>query len=154
MTGLRVGYALGPVTITLWADVLSGSGDPAKEATESFDTLFATNHKFYGFADFFLSVPADTAGQGLTDVALKLKYTITEGAAVQLDLHRLRLTADRGGDADLGQEVDLVATWSPWAPLKLMAGAFLFVPGPAMTARLGADPDPDLGLYLVSSLSL
>ncbi len=33
----------------------------------STETLFATNHKFYGFADLFLNIPRDTAGRGLRD---------------------------------------------------------------------------------------
>ena len=40
-----------------------------------FDTLFTTNHKFYGLADLFLNIPLQTDGRGLQDLAVKWHYT-------------------------------------------------------------------------------
>lgn len=57
--------------MTLWYDHLSGDDDPSDGTVRVFDTLFATNHKFYGLADYFLNIPVQTVGRGLQDLALK-----------------------------------------------------------------------------------
>jgi hypothetical protein len=57
MLGARLGTALagGKASLMLWYDFLSGDDDTMDEEVKVFDTLFATNHKFYGQADYFLN---------------------------------------------------------------------------------------------------
>ncbi|MCK5691004.1 alginate export family protein, partial [Myxococcota bacterium] len=52
--GYKVSNILQPM---LWVDYVSGDTDHTDDVNGSFDTLFATNHKFYGFQDRFLNVP-------------------------------------------------------------------------------------------------
>lgn len=88
-------------SVTLWFDTLS----------PGFNTLFATNHKFYGLADVavFQIGGADT---GLHDAALKLGAA-PKGVPVNLDAHAF-LAAD--GSGMLASEVDL------WTGKKLTDG--------------------------------
>lgn len=95
------------MTATLWYDYLSGD-DPDTPEVEVFNTLFATNHKFYGFADLFLNIPAHTAGAGLQDLALKLQWRPTTTVTTGLDVHSFR-AAEQGSltGTHFGEEFDL-----------------------------------------------
>ncbi len=107
--------------ITLWYDLLSGDDDATDGKQTAFNTLYATNHKFYGHMDvmaFRLGAMAD--GRGLHDAALKLSAKPTDKLSVNLDAHVFAAAA--GGDGLIAEEVDL---WLgvPLAPrLKLAAG--------------------------------
>ena len=48
--------------LALWYDRLSGDADSLDTTTRVFDTLYGTNHKFYGLADVFTNIPLHTAG--------------------------------------------------------------------------------------------
>ncbi|GMR14086.1 MAG: hypothetical protein BMS9Abin29_2317 [Gemmatimonadota bacterium] len=114
MLGGRLGFGIGPENkgrITLWYDYLSGDDTPGDGETRVFDTMFATNHKFYGFADLFLNIPVNTAGLGLQDFAIKGSLQARDDVKLGLDLHSFRL-AKRGGTttAHLGEEIDFTVT--------------------------------------------
>ena len=55
--------------------------DPADGDTDTFQNLFPTNHKFYGYADFF-------AWQNIHNPALQLKLTPSKTVSLQADYHR------------------------------------------------------------------
>jgi hypothetical protein len=123
MIGGRLGHAFGDFQATLWYDYLSGSDDPANGDVKVFDTLFATNHKFYGYADLFLNIPADTDGQGLQDASVKLSYSPHEDWQVAADVHSFAL-AKKGdlSSGHLGEEVDLTLTWAHSANFDVSGG--------------------------------
>jgi hypothetical protein len=126
MFGGRLGYlfADGKATLTLWYDYLSGDDDADDGKTKVFDTLFATNHKFYGYADLFLNIPVHTAGQGLQDLALKLAVRPLDDWRFSLDAHSFRLAKTEGFDSGhLGEEIDFVATWTYSPNLSIQGGA-------------------------------
>ncbi len=133
--------------VTLWADYLSGDDDPTDGTVRAFDTLYGTNHAFYGFADFFINIPAQTQQQGLVDLALKLAATPAPDWRLGLDVHRFLAAEPRGGPEAFGWEVDGTVTWTPMPQLEAFAGAFLMVPDAGLEAIIGGD-DADLGLYL------
>jgi hypothetical protein len=120
--------------VTLWYDLLSGDDDATDGTQEAFNTLYATNHKFYGHMDvmaFRLGAMAD--GRGLHDAALKLSAKPTDTLSVKLDAHVYAAAA--GDDGLIAEELDL---WLavPLAPkLDLAAGAA------GMLYADGADPD-------------
>jgi hypothetical protein len=92
-----------------------------------FNTLFATNHAFYGFADFFLDIPTHTEGLGLEDAALKFSLPPWKDARIHIDLHHFR-TAQQGSltTRALGNEIDLTLT-RPLVPgVSLTAGYSFF----------------------------
>ncbi len=125
MLGARVGrdFAGGRGALTLWYDYLSGDDAPDDGTTRVFDTLFATNHKFYGFADLFLNIPVDTGGLGLRDAALKGSYDLGSETRLAADVHHFSL-AKSGSlpSSALGQEIDLTVTYRYTSNLSLQAG--------------------------------
>lgn len=117
MVGVRGGFApeldMKP-SVTLWWDSLS----------PGFNTLYATNHKFYGLADVGVFALGD-ATTGLHDGALKLALSPKERTTVKLDAH-VFMAAD---DASmLGQEVDLYGgtTLDGGLSIGLGGSAFLY----------------------------
>lgn len=114
--------------ITLWYDLLSGDGDATDGSLKAFDTLYATNHKFYGQLDlvaFVLGGAVD--GQGLHDGALKLQGKPMEALTVNLDAHVFAAAAPVGEDTLLGEEADLWLTGKVARMLTLSGGGAVFL---------------------------
>ncbi len=112
MIGARVGTAssTGRHRVAFWYDYLSGD-DPTTPEIEVFNTLFATNHKFYGFADLFLNIPLHTAGAGLQDFAMKYGWIASDRIRGRVDLHTFRATSGEAlTDGHFGEEVDISVT--------------------------------------------
>ena len=109
MFGGRLGaaFAEGKASATLWYDYLSGD-DASSMETEAFHTMYATNHKFYGFADLFLNIPVHTGGAGLQDMALKLSWTPADRTRLGADFHSF-YAAEEGGlsSTHFANEIDL-----------------------------------------------
>ena len=149
MAAVDVGVVLesaANLDIRLWADYLSGTDDPAKAGYETFNTLYATNHKFYGFADFFINIPVHTQGKGLIDLALKISAKPLKNLKISLDGHYFLPAEDQGGPSVFGSEVDFVVAWKPVPHVSTMLGVFAMIPDDGLKARIGGD-DVDLGLY-------
>ena len=123
--------------VVLGADVLSGDDDPAAGDYKVFDTLFATNHKFYGFMDFFLNIPANTGQQGLVDLMLKGEMKVAANAKLALHLHNFSLF--EGNSKKLGQEVDAIFSYSYNKACAIQWGGLLFVPDDGMKTLKGND---------------
>ena len=130
------------VTVSAMYDRLSGDDDPADDEVHVFDTLFGTNHKFYGFADVFTNIPAHTGGRGLQDLALKGSWRVTAPVTITLDVHRFSAAAGDGmADERFGDEADLVATWRHSPNLAIHGGLFYFAAADGMSAIARADED-------------
>ena len=149
MVGARLGTALGKGTVALWYDYLSGDDDPTDGTIRVFDTLFATNHKFYGYADLFLAIPAATGGFGLQDAALKGTYRPSPPLLLDLDFHSFR-AARRGSLSTrrFGEEIDLAGRWSYNEHLTVSGGGAYVVQGDAL-AELGRLDRDMTWLYLM-----
>lgn len=109
MFGARLGkgFADGKASMTLWYDYLSGD-DAATPETEVFHTLYGTNHKFYGYADLFLNIPAHTMNAGLQDMAVKLAWRPQTDISLGADFHSFS-AAQQGtlSTSHFGNELDL-----------------------------------------------
>jgi hypothetical protein len=126
MLGGRVARGFGDFTATLWYDYLSGSEDPSSGDVKVFDTLFATNHKFYGFADLFLNIPVHTAGRGLQDAVAKFAYRVNDDWRVSADVHSFHLAKKGSLDSGhLGEEIDVGVSWRHSRNLDITAGSAL-----------------------------
>ena len=127
MVAARLGYAFDtPIkpNITLWYDYLSGDEDTADTDIKSFDTLYATNHKFYGFMDYFIAVPGNTGNKGLQDIAIKASIKPLSNVTTSAHFHYFLLAEDSATDAkkELGKEIDLTAKWKYDKHLNIVAG--------------------------------
>jgi len=67
--------SMSPV-LSAGVDYLSGDDGEDETKYKVFNTLYATNHKFYGFMDYFLNLPVHTYGKGLMDMHGKLNLTM------------------------------------------------------------------------------
>lgn len=144
------GVKMGALTATLGYEYLSGDDDTKDHSRDAFDTLLATNHKFYGEMDYFLNNAADTASLGLEDLVAKLRYKVAASTSLATDLHYFQtavtdqtpgVAPDKrrfGGDRDLGEELDVWVMHTYTANLDFRAGYSFFVPGDGMKARFRA----------------
>jgi hypothetical protein len=135
MVGGRVGYDFNAyLTPVLWVDYLSGDLDRGDRTAGAFDTLFATNHAFYGSMDRFLDVPVATQNGGLLDVALKNTAELGPGT-LKSDLHYFMWGTESARQhpdgsrftGPIGIEVDLLYSLPVVEALKVVGGVSLFV---------------------------
>lgn len=125
MFGARWGGALGSSGFggTLWYDYLSGDQDVDDGKAGTFNTLYATNHKFYGFYDLFVNIPANTGRHGLQDAALKTYYRPGGAWDVAADFHFFNAAEQRSlSTGSLAKEIDLTGRYRYSENLSLMAG--------------------------------
>ena len=127
------------------ADLLSGDSAPGVGDVKAFDTLFATNHRFYGLMDLFVDIPVDTGQAGLLDFRLKGEMSASEKTRVGLHLHHFALA--EGAVKNLGQEADVVMTYAYNDFCSIQWGGLIFVPGDAMKGTRGGE-DPGFKTYL------
>jgi hypothetical protein len=149
MASLEASYALNSFTIGLGYDRISGNdGLNWDGKNHAFNTLYATNHKFYGFMDYFLDIPGNTAGGGLQDLYLNLKYA-QEGKkwTFHADAHLFALAgkvADplyptRAINSVLGEEFDLYAGYQLEKWLKFDGGFSFMLPSASMEVLKGGN---------------
>lgn len=120
--------------ITLGVEYLSGTS-LADRKDKSFNPLYGTNHKFYGFMDYFYV--GNSHGQvtgttsGLMDIHLKTKFKTGQKSSLAANVHyfaspvNIYKTANTAGDtfgATLGTEVDLVYTVALTKDVKFNLG--------------------------------
>lgn len=103
--------------IAVGVDYLSGT-DANNSDDESFNPLYGTNHKFYGYMDYFYV--GNAHGQngriaGLQDIYLKTNFKLGEKSKLKVHAHHFSTTADifendlsTEVDRYLGSEIDLV----------------------------------------------
>ena len=163
MAALRMGYD-DPKSFGLVAggDILSGDDDGKDNITRSFDTLYGTAHKWYGTMDYFTSFSPDskknhTAGFGLVDGLVNLKYAGVDKLKLQLDQHVFateRSTA--AGNSLLGAETDLTVEYGINQYVRISGGYSIFVFGDAMVDIGRVRTTDDLGhwSWLMTSFQL
>ncbi|MDF1562289.1 MAG: alginate export family protein [Deltaproteobacteria bacterium] len=160
MSALHLSYGLEATAkpaLELWFEYLSGDDGSGRGA---FDTLYATNHKFYGEMDYFLNIPVHSGGLGLMDVGGRLSASPHAKLQTQVDLHLLGATAAPvgGGSSNFGVELDfkLIASISQKVGVRFLYGIFL--PGDGLAAVKGVDQADLTGLehfaYLTVDLKL
>ena len=130
---------------------LSGDEAPEDETLGQFTTLFATNHKFYGFMDLF---PGTAERFGLQDAHLTTSVRLAERVHLAAAVHHFVQVEPRPSrpGRTLGQELDLTLTYRFAAPMTVSAGLSGFRPDDAMEAALGTD-DPAYWAYLMSTIT-
>ena len=141
--GARLGTAQRPDRRTdaaVGLDWLSGDRDPSDGRYTAFNTLYATNHPFYGVMDLFLDPAARTRDRGLVDALATGSLVVRPRVTLKTELHHFALAT--GSDRPLGWEADIVVPVrvTPAAGLELGYSAFRAERG-AAAAGLGASGD-------------
>ena len=106
-------------------DVLSGDSDPADGKVGTFSTLFGTNHRFLGHADRYLGGNGDA---GLIDGQFTFGMSPYEAMRLEVGVHAFAAMEADEGEAFEGIELDLDMTWTPWEPMDILIGVWVFVP--------------------------
>ncbi len=155
MFGGRLGTTLGNGSLTLWYDYLSGDGNAKDSKWKSFDTLFATNHKYYGFADLFLNIPVHTQNLGLQDFAIKVSVPLDEEEQWRLaaDAHVFFLAQKIDLDSGhLADELDLTLSYQYSDNVTFMGGYTIALARDAIKA-LGRLNEDMHWAYVMSNVS-
>lgn len=140
----------------------SGDDDPGDGKSGTFDNLYPTNHKFYGFMDLF-------AWKNIHNAHALLSVQPHRQVKIQLDGHLFWLAEKQdawyraGGGAIrrdptgaagrfVGSEIDLTVWYNPHKRLSFLAGYSHFFPG-SFVERTGASDDADF-FYIQTTLRL
>lgn len=141
----------------------SGDSDPTDDTIETFQNLFPTNHKFYGYMDLF-------SWQNISNPAITMKVSPFEKVTVQLSgqwfwlatnedaWYRANGTArvrpvnavTRNANDYVGAEIDFTVTYAPTKCLAFLAGYSHFFAGDYAKAT-GPFDDADF-VYVQSTL--
>ena len=114
---------LSPLTLTAGGDLLSGTG-LTESGNNSFAPLYGTNHKFYGYMDYFqvgnpYAQPGNGLNVGLINTYQKVSAPLRENVNLNAHLHQFISQTDifdsQGDEMGgyLGTELDLILSWSP-----------------------------------------
>lgn len=112
----------------LGLDYLTGNnGETSSNRSHSFSTLYATNHKFYGYMDYFTNIPADTKQSGLVDSYLRFGFTANKKITTTIDIHHFLLANDNNVSATkikkvLGTEFNALLDYKPSPLISFQAG--------------------------------
>lgn len=120
--------------VSFWFDYLSGDDglDPTKDKT--FDTPYATNHKFYGHIDKFLNIPTG----GLIDYALKL--WLKPAPKFKIVVHGHVFRSPQAVVSDLGKEIDTQIHYTLAKNTKLSLGYSRFFKGDIGAVGVAGNP--------------
>lgn len=127
----KASYKLKDSKLSVGLDYLSGGKfDDTNPARYSFNTLYATNHKFYGNMDYFLNIPNDTQGGGLQDVYVSLEHKASSKVKFNFTYHYFALAQKVSDPANslellnkgLASEVDISTAYTISEDAKLVLG--------------------------------
>lgn len=141
------GYTSSKITAGVGYDYASGNNASKTGNTRynSFNTLYATNHKFYGHMDYFLDLPADTKSGGLQDLYVRVQYKPKPKGMIGTDLHYFFLgnkvtdvnNAGKYLKLPLGFEMDLYGSYKPLEFISINAGYSFMIATSSMEAIKG-----------------
>ena len=152
MAALNVGFDFSflpfrPI-LFIGVDYLSGDDDLGDQTAKWFDTLYATNHKYYGFMDYFPMslgyLGLNTLSLGLTDIHVKLAIQPLESTKIKVAFHSFRLSqdytlTDGSTTRDLLNEIDLTVNHRYSANVSFVGGVSLAMPGDFVKTWQGED---------------
>jgi hypothetical protein len=117
MASLSAQHSFGKFSIGPGIDYTSGGGDGIK--SKSFDPLYGTAHKFWGYMDYFYA--GSPFGQGgLVDYYLKAKLKTSSRFGATADYHHFNSAT--GNNKNLGDEIDLVGTFALTKQISIEGG--------------------------------
>lgn len=131
MASATARYNFKHASLKLGYDYLSGGDrNDANPKRQTFNTLYATNHKFYGNMDYFTSIPGDTGGGGLNDIYLKTDFSFNTHLGLNFSYHYFALANSlkipavpkQNLDKSLASEFDLSMRYTPMEDLSLKLG--------------------------------
>ena len=148
------------VLVGLGFDWISGSNDKTKATrSQCFNTLYGSNHKFYGYMDYFLSMSTDTKQRGLMDTYIKSAFGPYKNFTPMLDIHYFALansytSATQSIKKGLGVETDFILDYKPKPFMNIQLGYSNMMGTKSMVWLKGGSKDTHSGwLYLIVKVS-
>lgn len=137
------GGSLNP-SIGAGIDLLSGDENNTDNNYKVFNTLYGTNHKYYGYMDYFINLPVDTYGLGLMDLIGRFSFTPIENLKASANFHIFKSNVDAkllGGNTsnDFGSELDFVFNYKYNNNAAFEFGFSFFSPGEIFKEKKGKD---------------
>jgi hypothetical protein len=145
LISLQASYNPGIFKIGAGADLISGSDNESFNSGEfnHFSPTFGTNHKFYGYMDYFINIPLNTLAQGLNDFYLFSSVTPAESKfSGFIDIHHfvsntkavITTIENPAGveESVFGQEIDLTVKYNFIKGTTITWGGSAFIPGELM----------------------
>jgi hypothetical protein len=133
--GTRVGVNTGARVLPyvgVGVDYLSGDEDITGPTYGTFNTLYHTGHKWYGYLDLFTDPAARTRGRGLVDAMASARAGLGRAGTLEIDLHRFQLANTTGlSESEIGWELDLTYPFRVAQAGRFTAGYSFFRNGPA-----------------------
>jgi hypothetical protein len=126
MYAFNGGIKVAGMTLSAGIDFISGDDSTTPDVNEAFNTLYATNHKYYGYMDYFLNLPIHTNGLGLQDIHVKVSGVKVAGHVLNAAYHIFN--ADQSSDS-FGNELDVTVIHKLADNVKLVGGYSIFMPG-------------------------
>jgi hypothetical protein len=142
------------------ADILSGTEQTAggNDKIGYFDPAYGTNHKFYGFMDYFINIPANTRSLGLHDFYLTTGFTPAESKfSGNIWLHYFTSNQKLVDQSLFGQEIDLTLSYNFMRGTSLTWGGSIFLPGDLMKTffrSTAVREDPAFWTYVMISAGM
>jgi len=161
MWAVDISHTRNRIHLNAGYNFLSGGGaDDDNPAGNAFNTLYATNHKFYGTMDYFLNIPADTRNGGLQNLYVKADYSFSELLNLKMDVHyfaladRIRSPENPGQllDKTLGLEIDTHLSYSFAEDVQIHLGYSTLFPDTSLEAIQGTRNAKDIQHWLWSML--
>lgn len=141
--------------ISLGVAYISGDDDFGDGTFKVFDTMYSTNHKYYGSMDYFTNLPIHTNLRGLVDSHVKFALVpITRTKAI-LAVHNFKSAekytlSDNSTATDFGNEIDLTLKHQYNSSFSIIAGLSYFTPGEIFKKTKGQDAST--WFFLMSSV--
>jgi len=138
-------------------DYLSGDDESTTDKVEGWAPKYGTNHKFYGFMDYFYvgngHGGVDAKSAGLLDIYLQTAFNLSEKAKLAGHLHyfasaeeRYNANTDESYKGYLGTELDLVFSYALTKGVSLSAGySQMFGISDTMKQLKFGNPDQSIG---------
>jgi hypothetical protein len=141
--GYKFRSRISPV-VGLGFDYLSGDKDLTDNKYEVFNTIYGTNHKFYGYMDYFVLIPQNTYGRGLMDANFKFSLTPWRPFSAKLHFHVFNSAEDftlgSGSTSKaFGNELDIVLNYEYSGNVMFEGGFGWFMPGDVFKELKGED---------------
>lgn len=160
MVAYNAGYTFNTsIKPMLGAGIAYLSGDDGADADKYkvFNTLYATNHKFYGYMDYFLNIPNNTYGLGLMDIHVKGSIVPAKKLKLALAFHMFNGNADYtlldgSTSTSFGSEIDLTLSYKYDSNVNFVGGFSMFSPGDIFKETKGEDSS--MWTYLMAVVNL
>lgn len=149
-------YELNQFSFDAGLDIVSGNDPNTLNKYKAFSTSYGTNHKFYGFMDYFINIPENTQGLGLNNFYFKVQY-LPDGSKFDfaIDVHHFMSNQkDNLGKNIFGQEIDLTLKYKFAKGTTITWGSSLFLPGDLFKKFYSPRKDMAFWNYLMVTTNL